>query len=422
MWCALVICSLAAAEANAPTAGREVEVRRLVRLLDAPQLAEREAAEAKLIEMGPGVLGLLPPPTSRLPAEVQQRLGRIRQQLQRQRAIEAVQAATVTLQGKIALSEALAAIQDQTGNTIADRRPQFEGFERSNPKVDVEFKAMPFWQALDDVLDQAGLGLYPYGENKTLNIVDRSEGQAARGARAAYAGPFRIEPVRVEAERDLRSGVSALRIALEVAWEPRLSPVSIALPMDSVKAVDDEGGSFEIGATQVQLETAVLPDSTATELNMPLPLPPRGVGSIERLSGKIVTIVPGKLETFRFRDIEKASQVEQRIAGTTVMLERVRKNNELWQVFLRIRFDEAGDSLASHRNWIFDNPVYLEGPDGERLDPDAYETTRQTSNEVGVGYLFSVEKPLAGYTLVYQTAGMVFSNEFTFELTGIPLP
>ena len=39
----------------------QAEVRRLVRQLDAPQLAQREAAEAELLGRGPAVLDLLPP-------------------------------------------------------------------------------------------------------------------------------------------------------------------------------------------------------------------------------------------------------------------------------------------------------------------------------------------------------------------------
>ena len=44
---------------------RRSTVRRLVRQLDAPQLAQRDAAEQELIKLGPDVLDLLPTPTSR---------------------------------------------------------------------------------------------------------------------------------------------------------------------------------------------------------------------------------------------------------------------------------------------------------------------------------------------------------------------
>ncbi len=47
-----------------------------------------------------------------------------------------------------------------------------------------------------------------------------------RSVRGAYAGVFRIEPVRVDATRSMRADrLSHLNIALSLMWEPRLRPV-----------------------------------------------------------------------------------------------------------------------------------------------------------------------------------------------------
>jgi len=131
--------------------------------------------------------------------------------------------------------------------------------------------------------------------------------------------------------------------------------------------------------------------------------------------------LPGKTETFRFQDLEQAKEVEQRIAGVTVMLEGARKNNELWEIRLRVRFDEAGQALQSHRNWIFDNEVRLQNPEGKSITWGSYETTRQTENEVGLAYLFSVES-LQGFTLVYKTPGVILTTEIPYEIKDVPLP
>src|SRR5574340_912747 len=86
-------------QANAPAdEALKLEVRRLVRQLDAAQLAQREAAEAALVKLGPKVVDLLPGASERTSAEVLQRLGRVRQQLQRSAAEAAVQPAKITLQ------------------------------------------------------------------------------------------------------------------------------------------------------------------------------------------------------------------------------------------------------------------------------------------------------------------------------------
>ena len=69
-----------------------------------------------------------------------------------------------------------------------------------------------------------------------------------------------------------------------------------------------------------------------------------------------------------------------------------------------MRFDDAGDALASHRQWIFNNEAYLEGPDGKPIAYDTFETTAQGKNEVGVAYLFSTDRPLDRIDVRLQNA------------------
>src|SRR5690554_4001603 len=106
----------------APVAADElqIEVRRLVRQLDARELVDREAAEKTLIEKGPKVLDLLPPDGGTASAEVKLRLGRIRVQLQKQQAAAAAAESEITLKGeRLALDEIFRSIEAQTGNKIA---------------------------------------------------------------------------------------------------------------------------------------------------------------------------------------------------------------------------------------------------------------------------------------------------------------
>ena len=158
------------------------------------------------------------------------------------------------------------------------------------------------------------------------------------------------------------------------------------------------------------------------KLDLPLRLPPRDVQKIASLKGKLTAMIPGKIETFRFSKLAGAKNVEKRIAGVTVTLEEVRKNNEAWEVRVKARFDDAGDALASHRNWIFANPAFLEGPDGKPVAYDTFETTAQEKNEVGLAYLFNLDKPLGQFTFVYKTPGVIITSEFPYELKDIKLP
>ena len=227
----------------APGTGEDspAAVRRLVRQLDAPQLAQREAAEAELLRCGPAVLELLPTTTDRLPAEVQQRLGRIRQRLQQAAANAATDASTITLHADATpLSKILAAFQEQSGNAIVDYRRQF-GQPATDPTLTIRFDKTPFWPAMDRLLDEARLTLYPYAQPGAIGVVAAAGAtRVARLGHASYRGPFRFEAVRIVARRDPREADGrSLEVTLEAAWEPRLRIICLLHRMADVQAVDE---------------------------------------------------------------------------------------------------------------------------------------------------------------------------------------
>ena len=146
------------------------------------------------------------------------------------------------------------------------------------------------------------------------------------------------------------------------------------------------------------------------------------VKEIARFKGSLQAMVPGKIETFRFADLLTAKNVEKRIAGVTVTLEQVRKNNDLWEVRMRARFDDAGKSLESHRGWILQNEAYLEGPDKKPIPFGSQETTQQSHNEIGLAYVFSLKQPPRNLTFVYKTPGVIVTTAFPYEIKDIKLP
>jgi hypothetical protein len=171
-----------------------------------------------------------------------------------------------------------------------------------------------------------------------------------------------------------------------------------------------------------QPEVPVSGDVPAVKLDIPLRLPSREVQQIARLRGKLLATVPGKIETFRFAKLGEAKNAEQRIAGVTVIVEEVRKSGQAWEVRMRARFDDAGDALASHRQWIFSNEAYLEGPDQKAIAFDTFETTAQSKNEVGIAYRFNARRPLGELAFVYKTPGVIITSAFDYELKEIKLP
>lgn len=409
------------ANANTADADLKLEVRRLVRRLDARELADREAAEKTLIEMGPKVLDFLPTPDQRVPAEVKQRLDRIKVLLQKKQAKTAAANSTVTLTGKrMLLADIFKAIQEQTGNRITFER---EGTGLPPVRLDVDYKNAPFWPTFDEILDRTGLAVDSYAVERTLSLnVARGE-MRSRVKTASYDGPFRFQAVRVDASRNLRmDGDRSMSLTIEIAWEPRFRPISLQQRMSEIFLADENGEPIIIAAPGAQLEIPVLAEAVSTELRIPLEAPPRSVRKIATVKGSIQALVQGKAEPFEFTDLEKAENVEKRAAGVTVILEKVRKNRDVWEIRVITRFDDANGALASHRNWVFDNPAKLIAPDGKEIPYHAYDSTRQMENEVGVAYFFGIDGGLDGYKFVYETASTVLTASFDYELKDIELP
>jgi hypothetical protein len=421
--CLMLIGPLLVGQVLAPPGGDlKADVLRLVRQLDSPKLDQRDAAEAALLARGPAVLDLLPPPSDRTSAEVRERLGRIRQQLQRLAADAVTQASTITLHAQaMPVGDVLAAFQSQSGNTIVDDCPQLtRPSADANQKVD--FDNRPFWPALDQFLDQAGLTLGPSTERRTLSVaVASGSPRIARFGHAGYSGPFRFEPLSV-VRREPRPGSPSAVVALQAAWEPRLRVISLLQRMADVRAVDERGKPLPVVDREVQQEVPVGGQTISVKLDVPLRLPTPDVHQIASLKGRLLATIPGKIETFRFDKLAGAQKMEQRIAGVTVTLDEVRKTKQAWEVRIRVRYDDACDALASHRQWIFDNEAFLADADGKPIAYDSFETTLQEKNEVGVAYLFKVDRPIGEMSFVYKTPGTIVASDVEYELRDIRLP
>ena len=143
-----------------------------------------------------------------------------------------------------------------------------------------------------------------------------------RAERGGYSGPFRIEPTRITAQRDLRTRANqVLNVAVEVSWEPRLRPIRIRQRGEDFMAVDSAGNTWAAANASAVLEPTVRPGTAAVEITLPLTMPPRSATWLAQLRGSLLVLMPGGTESFRFDGWGAAANVEKRIAGTTVTLE-----------------------------------------------------------------------------------------------------
>jgi hypothetical protein len=188
--------------------------------------------------------------------------------------------------------------------------------------------------------------------------------------------------------------------------------------------VDEQGNALEVGGADAEpvLNATAETGMSAVELGIPLALPARGAGKIKSLQGTLTALVPGRLESFEFTDLETARDVEQRRAGVAVILERVRPNGDLYEVRVRVRYDEAANALESHRGWVYANPAYLLNSKGERLDSLGANEGGRDENEVGMVLLFDLPDGPKGCKFIYQTPASMLQLSVPYELKDIELP
>ena len=399
------------------------KVRQLVRQLEANTASERDTAEKSLRELGPGVLALLPPINARTGGELKQRILRIREHLEAQQVTRSAGGTRVTLMGKMTLSAAFAAIEEQTGNSIVDYRARFNQ-ESDNTEIELELEDVPFWEAFDQLLDEAGLTVNNFvGEARKLAVVAAGDSALPRFRRGVYSGLFRIEPTALVAEKNLvDANGDALRMQMEIVWEPRVVPVLIRQDLEDFEITADNGDSLTLGQTGT-LELPIDPGVANKEIRLPIDLPDRGVQEIESLKGRFTALIPGGTVAFEFKNLDKARNAQQRKGGLTVKLDQVRRNGGVQQISVRLRLDQASESLQSHLDWVENNVAKLIDENGKEADPPGLEQYLERENEVGYSYQFVVDgDDLKGWTFVYETPAGIAEIPVEYELKNIPLP
>jgi hypothetical protein len=335
---------------------------------------------------------------------------------------------TVSLSGMISLQEVCAEIEKQTGNKVIDYRDRLQQ-KASNPRFKLEIKNAPFWQAVDALLDSTQMTVYHYSGKDGLAIIERPQDELPRRVRAIYVGPLRLEVTRLIEDR--QPGLKkpgSLKINLAVAWEPRLAPVKLVQRLNQLQAVDDQGHVMRFEEDEATLEAPIEGGGTGVELLLPFEPPPREVKTIASLKGTLNLSLPGKIATFEFDKLDylaqaRAKPVEKTQDDATVIVDQVRKNNDLWEVLTRVRFSADGNNSAdTSDNWILQNEAYLKGPEQKRVENAGFHTTARTNNELGITYQFELPAGVEDYTFVYKTPSSIHTLPVEYEIKNLQLP
>ena len=417
MFRSLLIAALLLLPTTARADDVRTSVRTLVDKLDANSLADRKQAEEQIVALGTKALAHLPSSTRRLSVETRDRLARIRKTLEKLAASESIEPSLFSYieMDQVPLALVLKELATSSSNRVY--LPTGDG-----PRVDVKFEATPYWQVLDGLLDEAGMTIYPFADAKGFRLEPRASALRPRTRRAAYRGAFRFEATNVRLERDAReAGDGLLHIKLQAAWEPRLAPIAVGLKPQTLKIVDDADAAVSVDRATSGSAVAVAPAQMAAELELVLAPPPRSANSIASLAGKIAVLMPTARVRFEFDALDAERARREKIGDVSVVLDKVRKVDDLLQIGLVVQFKDAARGLESHLDWESKDEAYLIGSDGKKLLPVRREMQKQ-GDEVKWGYWFRGATKPADYRLVYDVPSDIVELEVPFELKDIKLP
>jgi len=417
----LVVLALAGgARGQAIDAALRDRVEQLVAKLDAPKMEARKAAEDALIKLGPRILPLLPEGTKAGTKERVQQLERIRAALREKLEETNLGASKVTLKvNGIRLSEVLQKLQSQTGNMISDLR-EAEGAEVTNPSLDLEFEGVPFFQALDEIARKAEVIPNYYTGDGSIGLM---AGKPPEKGLVQYVGPFRVAFKQISSVRDLQAGTSTANTQFEVAWEPRLRPMLLALKADELKIVDDQGKEVEPQVMMESTDVVLRPENPAAELNVNLVAPERTAKKLASMKVKADVTVPAGLKTFRFPSLTKEN-VTLKEGDISLTLEGTEVDEQVWKVNILVSYPGGGEAFESYRQGLFNNRIWLQKKDGSRFEHNGgFSNTSSDQGKLGFEYLFvdAPGKP-GDYQLVYETPSKVLTIPLEFEFKDVPLP
>ncbi len=407
-------------------------VGQLVERLNSAKAEDRDAAEKALVGLGPGTLGLLPTELAK-PADddAKARLARVREAIEKAQEGSAQEASKVTIRGRgLRLTEVLRELQKQSGNRITDLR-EVLGAETTNPALDLDIEDKPFFEALDIVAEEAQLatnfftgdgsvGLMP-GEPDLPDMIGVDTPESSPLIR--YAGPFRVEFKRIGSSRELSTGEGRANAQFELAWEPRLRPMLLALKSEKLEIVDDRGETVPPDVAEESSTVVLRPENPVVEVNVTMQAPDREAKTLRSLKVRGDVTLPAGLRRFRFPDLmAQDATVRQGDIALTLLGSEVDAN--IWRIKVKLEMPGEGPAFESYQQGLFNNRLWLQRPDGSRFEHNGgFSQFAGGGGMLGFEYLF-VDAPgkLSDYALIYETPSRVVTIPLEFEFNDVPLP
>lgn len=389
------------------------DIARLVRDLSAPELAARVRAERQLLEAGPAVLPLLPPPDLVATPGARESLKRLRVQLERRRARESASPSLVHWTEPLTLPALARHLAEQSKNELR-LAPETPGETTIPPRPD----PTPFWQALDELCEAHDLRWRWSDEGSRLLLEPRPAGTAAPEQRIAYQGPFRLATGSPERRPIVGGSGELLRLPLTVSAEPRVRPLFLFFAASDLEITRGKEPPLTAWnpAARYELPLTVAGRETSTTLDFRLDDgPPAGT-----LEGKLTMTTALAVERIPFEPGSQTVGTVRRRGGTSVTVrewtEATDGTSRSLAVELAVSYDTGGPAFESHRTWVWHNAAYLEAADGTRFAYQDFSATQAADGAVGVRYEFPSLPADGPLTLVYEAPTLLLDLPIELKL------
>ena len=203
-------------------------------------------------------------------------------------------------------------LQQQTGNLVKDGRKT-----PTNPTLTMPKKPADFWETLDTIGKQTGIGFSAYREDGGVALADAPY----RERKVNYSGLFRFAVKRLALSRDEETKATSLsHVTLDAAWEPRLRLFYVNVEQATVAY--DQQKAFSLDRQSARLVAG----TSATEFELTMKAAPRVVSRIDRLEGKIRVVGAPKMLEFQFANL--AGPKEQEKEGVKVRVRSVKEGDQ----------------------------------------------------------------------------------------------
>lgn len=396
---ALGIVDTSSADDAAPPAD---EVRRVVARLGSASMAEREAAERSLGSLGPAILAELLRLAPTCTGEVRLRLDRVIARFEAELVERATEPATVSLSVEtMPVRDVLARIARDSGNPLAVSEEVGSGAAGARP-VSLSLDRATYWEAILETLSRGGLEVDFRDDGRRIVIVPASGRPASRAA----AGPLLVMVAGVETGRAAADG-RPVRVGLRLAWEPRIVPLVIRLPMDSVQVEGPHGESVPPSSRRGVVEATILPGAAWVPMTIPLlgkePLPE----SLASVRATVRLWCAGGEHDFTLPLEPLPAESRQRVGRAEVSFRAERRDRGRVAVDAELVYDAPGEPLESHRMWLVDRELEVLGPGSDTLSPESHRVRHRSDRGLAVTDEFVMERRAEGRSVRWRLPAAV---------------